>query len=156
MTRDSRYDILFEPIRIGPVTARNRFYQVPHCNGMGYRDVSALAAMRGMKAEGGWGVVCTEQVEFHYSSDITPFIELTCVAGLAISARQDARVRQRSPRMQVEYPLASLISQALGHSTEHRAQIAAIITQLGLEPPDMSGWAYMEEAGELIELGEST
>ena len=27
--RDPRYDILFEPVDIGPVTARNRFYQVP-------------------------------------------------------------------------------------------------------------------------------
>ncbi len=33
MARDPRYDILFEPVRIGPVTARNRFYQVPHCTG---------------------------------------------------------------------------------------------------------------------------
>jgi dimethylamine/trimethylamine dehydrogenase len=74
--RDPRYDILFEAVRIGPVTARNRFYQVPHCNGMGYRDPTALAVMRGIKAEGGWAVVCTEQVELHYSSDITPFIEL--------------------------------------------------------------------------------
>ena len=65
MTRDPRYDILFEPVRIGPVTARNRFFQVPHCNGMGYRDPSALAAMRGMKAEGGWAVVCTEMTEIH-------------------------------------------------------------------------------------------
>ncbi len=32
MKRDSRYDILFEPIAIGPVKARNRFYQVPHCS----------------------------------------------------------------------------------------------------------------------------
>ncbi len=76
MPRDPRYDVLFEPVQIGPVTARNRFYQVPHCNGMGYRDVSAMARMRGVKAEGGWGVVCTEQVEFHHSSEITPFIEL--------------------------------------------------------------------------------
>jgi len=76
MTRDPRYDILFEPIRIGPVTARNRFYQVPHCNGMGYRDASALAAMRGMKAEGGWAVVCTEMVEIHAASDVAPYIEL--------------------------------------------------------------------------------
>ncbi|MDH3660707.1 MAG: FAD-dependent oxidoreductase [Alphaproteobacteria bacterium] len=74
--RDPRYDILFEPVQIGPVTARNRFYQVPHCNGMGYRDPSATAAMRGVKAEGGWAVVCTEQVEFHHTSDITPYIEL--------------------------------------------------------------------------------
>jgi dimethylamine/trimethylamine dehydrogenase len=76
MSRDPRYDILFEPIKIGPVTARNRFYQVPHCNGMGWRDPSALAAMRGMKAEGGWAVVCTEMTEIHQTSDVTPYVEL--------------------------------------------------------------------------------
>ena len=76
MARVPRYDILFEPVRIGPLTTRNRFYQVPHCTGMGYRDVSALAALREIKAEGGWGVVCTEQVEIHPTSEITPFIEL--------------------------------------------------------------------------------
>jgi dimethylamine/trimethylamine dehydrogenase len=74
--RDSRYDILFEPVQLGPVRAKNRFFQVPHCNGMGYRDPTAQAAMRNVKAEGGWAVVCTEQVEIHPSSDITPFIEL--------------------------------------------------------------------------------
>jgi 2,4-dienoyl-CoA reductase-like NADH-dependent reductase (Old Yellow Enzyme family) len=72
----SDYDILFEPVKIGPVTAKNRFYQVPHCNGMGYRDPSAQASMRKIKAEGGWAVVCTEQVEIHATSDIAPFIEL--------------------------------------------------------------------------------
>ncbi len=76
MTRDPRYDILFEPVRIGPVTAKNRFYQVPHCNGGGYRDPSAAAEMRKVKAEGGWGVVFTEQCELHHTSEITPFIEL--------------------------------------------------------------------------------
>ncbi len=74
--RDSRYDVLFEPVRIGPKTTKNRFFQVPHCNGMGYRDPTALAHMRGVKAEGGWGVVCTEEVEIHPSGDITPYIEL--------------------------------------------------------------------------------
>lgn len=73
--RDPRYDILFEPVQIGPVKTRNRFYQVPQCNGMGYRDPTAHATMRGIKAEGGWGVVCTEQAEIHYTSEITPFIE---------------------------------------------------------------------------------
>ncbi len=74
--REPRYDILFEPVRIGPHTAKNRFYQVPHCNGGGYRDPSAAAEMRGVKAEGGWGVIFTEQTEMHHSSEITPFIEL--------------------------------------------------------------------------------
>ena len=70
-----RYDILFQPIQIGPVTAPNRFYQVPHCNGFGWRMPKGLAAMRGMKAEGGWGVVCTEETEIHYTSDLSPFFE---------------------------------------------------------------------------------
>jgi dimethylamine/trimethylamine dehydrogenase len=74
--RDPRYDILFEPVKIGPVTAKNRFYQVPHCNGGGYRDPSAAAQMRNIKAQGGWGVIFTEQVEMHHTSEITPFIEL--------------------------------------------------------------------------------
>ncbi len=73
--RDPRYDVLFEPVAIGPVTARNRFFQVPHCNGMGHRDPSALAAMRGIKAEGGWAVVATEETEIHHSSEISPSIE---------------------------------------------------------------------------------
>ncbi|NMM43385.1 NADH:flavin oxidoreductase [Rhodospirillaceae bacterium KN72] len=74
--RDARYDVLFQPMQIGPVTAKNRFYQVPHCNGGGYRDPSAAAAMRGVKSEGGWGVIFTEQCEMHHTSEITPFIEL--------------------------------------------------------------------------------
>ena len=76
MPRDPRYDILFEPVRIGPKVAKNRFFQVPHCNGGGYRDPSAVAEMRRVKAEGGWGVIFTEQVEIHHTSEITPFIEL--------------------------------------------------------------------------------
>ena len=75
MRRDPRFDILFEPVRIGPKVAKNRFYQVPHCNGGGYRDPSAVVEMRRTKAEGGWGVIFTEQTEIHPTSEITPFIE---------------------------------------------------------------------------------
>ncbi len=75
MTRDSRYDVLFEPVKIGPVTAKNRFYQAPHCNGMGRTFPSSMAAMRGVKAEGGWAVISTEQIDIHPSSDLTPGTE---------------------------------------------------------------------------------
>lgn len=75
MTVKPPYDILFEPVRIGPVTAPNRFYQVPHCNGFGHLRPRGLAAMRGVKAEGGWGVVCTEEVEIHPTSEISPAVE---------------------------------------------------------------------------------
>ena len=31
--------------------------------------------MRGVKAEGGWAVVCTEEVEIHHSTDAAPYVE---------------------------------------------------------------------------------
>ena len=76
--RDKRHDILFDPIRLGPVLSKNRFYQVPHCTGMGWQRPNTLAAMRGVKAEGGWGVVCTEYCSVHPTSDDAsyPFTKL--------------------------------------------------------------------------------
>ena len=76
MQRDQRYDILFEPVRIGPVTAKNRFYQVLHCNGMGRHYPSSMIEMRRQKAEGGWAVVCTEECDIHPTSDISPLGEV--------------------------------------------------------------------------------
>ena len=75
MPRDPHYDILFEPVPIGPVTAKNRFIQVAHCNGMGMSYPSSMAAMRRIKAEGGWAVVCTEETDIHPSGDMAPLIE---------------------------------------------------------------------------------
>ncbi len=72
-SRNPRYDILFEPLRIGPVTAPNRFYQVPHCTGMGIDYPGSLRRLREIKAEGGWGVVNTEYCSIHPSSDDGPY-----------------------------------------------------------------------------------
>ncbi len=71
---------------------------------------------------------------------------------LALAARKDTIVREREHGLVFVYPLASLIAQVINHATEHRAQISAIITQLGMEPPDMSVWQYMMEIGESQEL----
>lgn len=70
---NNRYGVLFESVPIGPVTAKNRFYQVPHCTGMGWLRPNMLAALRETKAEGGWGVVCTEWCSVHPSSDDLPY-----------------------------------------------------------------------------------
>ena len=75
MTRDQRYDILFEPVQIGPVTAKNRFYQVPHCSGMGYTKPDTVNAMRETNAEGGWAVVCTEYCSIQPSADEAPYAD---------------------------------------------------------------------------------
>jgi uncharacterized damage-inducible protein DinB len=43
-------------------------------------------------------------------------------------------------------PVATIYVQAINHATEHRSQIATILTQQGVEPPDFSGWAWNSEA----------
>eukprot|EP01036_Dinobryon_divergens_P013191 gene13191-17792_t len=74
---DPAHAILFEPVKIGPVTAPNRFYQTPHATGFGWQRPQASAALRGVKAEGGWGVVCTEYCSIHPTSDDSPSAYLT-------------------------------------------------------------------------------
>ena len=74
---------------------------------------------------------------------------------LALSARADSIVQEESPEVAVKYPLASLLMQAINHATEHRTQLSTIITQLGLEPPDMTGWQYMDETGEFQEIAKA-
>jgi dimethylamine/trimethylamine dehydrogenase len=72
MARNPRFDVLFDPVGIGPVTAPNRFYQVPHASGMTNALPQVRASFREIKAEGGWGVVCTGAVSIHPSSDDSP------------------------------------------------------------------------------------
>jgi dimethylamine/trimethylamine dehydrogenase len=71
MATDPRYEILFEPIRIGPKTMKNRFYQIPHCNGFGSEKPYSQAYFRAVKAEGGFGAVCTEYCSISPESDDT-------------------------------------------------------------------------------------
>ena len=72
MPPDPKYDVLFEPIQVGPKSARNRFWQTPHCNGAGSERPGTQAAFRGMKAEGGWGTVCIEYTAVSPESDEFP------------------------------------------------------------------------------------
>ncbi len=73
MARNPRYDVLFEPVRIGPKTAPNRFFQVPHASGMTNAAPHVRAAFRAIKAEGGWGTICTGACSVDPSSDDSPF-----------------------------------------------------------------------------------
>ena len=69
---NERYKKLFESVEIGPKVAKNRFYQVPHAMGSGNDMPNTRAAQRGIKAEGGWGVVNTGYCSIHPSSDDRP------------------------------------------------------------------------------------
>jgi uncharacterized damage-inducible protein DinB len=50
--------------------------------------------------------------------------------------------RDGAPR---DVPKTILLTQAINHATEHRAQIMAILTQLGIQPPNLDGWSYYAE-----------
>src|SRR6059058_5545045 len=71
MARNPKHDILFEPIQIGPKTMKNRFYQIPHCNGFGSERPLSQAYFRAMKAEGGYAACCTEYCSISPESDDT-------------------------------------------------------------------------------------
>lgn len=53
----------------------------------------------------------------------------------------------------VQVPKAVILTQAINHATEHRAQIMAILTQLDIEHPDLSSWSYFESQS--LDGGES-
>jgi dimethylamine/trimethylamine dehydrogenase len=74
VTTAPHHRILFEPVRIGPKVLRNRFYQVPH-GAFGSTKPGTTAAYRGMRAEGGWAAITTQQAPVGMSSDDAP--ELT-------------------------------------------------------------------------------
>jgi dimethylamine/trimethylamine dehydrogenase len=71
MARNPKHDVLFEPIEIGPKTMKNRFYQIPHCNGFGSERPLSQAYFRAMKAEGGYAACCTEYCSISPESDDT-------------------------------------------------------------------------------------
>ena len=69
MTKPSQYKALFAPLKIGPVTAPNRFFASPHSTGHGWTEPKGAIALRAMKAEGGWGTVAVGLTEISPSSD---------------------------------------------------------------------------------------
>jgi len=135
---DPKYAVLFEPVKIGPVTAPNRFYQVPHCNGMAHLRPKSLAAMRGIKAEGGWGVVSTEETEIHPSGDLSPFVE-----GRLWS---DDDIPYHARVVEAIHEHGSLAAIQLAHNGVTTANLSSRIPPLG--PSNM---AIMWDAGDQIQ-----
>lgn len=43
-----------------------------------------------------------------------------------------------------DVPKTVILTQVINHATEHRAQIMTILTQLGIEPPELSAWTYFD------------
>ena len=68
----------------------------------------------------------------------------------AARAEQDREIDVSSDEGMYRMPVSLILLQAVNHGTEHRSQVATILTQLGVEPPEMDGWTYFEASGQLV------
>lgn len=44
-------------------------------------------------------------------------------------------------------PAGVVLTQVINHATEHRAHIMTILTQMGIQPPELDGWAFGDRYG---------
>ena len=111
------YDILFEPVKIGPVTAPNRFFSVPHANGHSPLMPNGSIKMREMKAEGGWGTVCMQLAEIDPSSDISnlPIEKFWDQQDVKSHARLTARLREHGALSAIEIGHTGLRSRGMAN-----------------------------------------
>jgi uncharacterized damage-inducible protein DinB len=65
---------------------------------------------------------------------------------------REVQVTGDDPPGTFRMPVALYLLQAVNHGTEHRSQVATILTQLGVEPPRMDGWAYFFASGQMVEV----
>ena len=74
--------------------------------------------------------------------------------GAATQAAQDREVQVigDDPPGTWLMPVSLFLLQAVNHGTEHRSQVATILTQLGIEPPEMDGWTYFFASGKLVDV----
>lgn len=102
--RASPYDILFEPVRIGPVTAKNRFYAVPHATGHGHLQPNGSIGVRETKAEGGWGVVAMQISEIAPDTDFAahPMERIWDETDIPAHARLVERVKRHGALAAIE------------------------------------------------------
>jgi uncharacterized damage-inducible protein DinB len=50
-----------------------------------------------------------------------------------------------------EVAAGMLIAQLLNHGNEHRSQVCTVLTEIGVEPPELDGWSYGIVSGRFTE-----
>jgi uncharacterized damage-inducible protein DinB len=64
-----------------------------------------------------------------------------CIA-FADAEQEDALLETVYQGKPVTLQRSTILVQAITHATEHRSQIATILTHQGIEPPDVSSWTW--------------
>jgi uncharacterized damage-inducible protein DinB len=62
----------------------------------------------------------------------------------------EVRVTGDDPPGTWRMPASLILLQAVNHGTEHRSQVATVLTQLGVQPPEMDGWTYFFDSGHMV------
>ena len=102
-------------------------------------DESYLARLTGERpadAIGKGAVVGIAELRAHIRRSGDGLIEVAGRAGTL------GRIRVAWDDQAWQFPASIILIQAINHATEHRAHVMTIMTQLGLEPTDVSGWEY--------------
>lgn len=66
---------------------------------------------------------------------------------IAVAATVDPAhiLRETDRGKSYEMPVIVPLMQAIHHAAEHRCHVATVLSQIGIQPPDLSVWAYDEE-----------
>jgi dimethylamine/trimethylamine dehydrogenase len=98
------YDILFTPLKIGPVTAPNRFVMMPYANGHSYLMPNGAIGIRELRAEGGWGIIGMQLSEIDPTSDLSglPYERLWDEGDVKVHARSVERIHAHGALASIE------------------------------------------------------
>lgn len=112
---DPRFASLFEPLKIGPVTAPNRFAVMPYANGHSYLMPNGAMGIRSMRAEGGWGIVGMQLSEIDPSSDLAglPYERLWDSGDVAVHAASVERIHAHGALASIELAHTGLRSRGI-------------------------------------------
>jgi uncharacterized damage-inducible protein DinB len=103
-----------------------------------------LSLMQGERLDWGW------EEERDYSIDEVATIFDRLNDGWAGLLTQDLDPGRMLDTRQSRLKAGVLLAQTLHHANVHREQVSAVLTSLGLEPPDVSGWAYGRASGGIV------
>jgi uncharacterized damage-inducible protein DinB len=76
--------------------------------------------------------------------------QLEDAAGQA-DREHDVLVTGNDPPGTFRMPASLILLQAVNHGTEHRSQVCTVLTQIGVEPPELDGWTYFFDSGQMVE-----
>ena len=116
MSLDPRYAPLFEPLKIGPVTAPNRFAVAPYANGHSFLMPNGARGIRETRAEGGWGIVGMQLTEIDPTSDLSglPYERLWDDDDVAVHARSVDAIQAHGALASIELAHTGLRSRGVG------------------------------------------